>query len=61
MSPGAVCGDPRAAPEYLEARRHARRVPPEGPGNPRIPRLSAGLAPLNPQKPKNWWLWALGL
>ena len=29
MSPGAACGDPRAAPGYLEANRHARGVPPE--------------------------------
>ena len=33
MSPGAACGDPREAPEYLKASRHARRVSPEGPGN----------------------------
>ena len=32
MSPGAACGDPRAAPGYLEARRHARGVPPGAPG-----------------------------
>ena len=46
MSPGAAFGDARAAPGYLEASGHARRVPPEGPGNPD---LSAGLAPPDPQ------------
>ena len=29
MSPGAACGDPRAAPGYLDARR---RAPEEAPG-----------------------------
>ena len=29
MRPGAACGDPRAAPGYLEARR---RAPEEAPG-----------------------------
>ena len=28
MSPGAACGDPRAAPGYLEASRRAPEVPP---------------------------------
>ena len=28
MSPGAACGDPRAAPGYMEARRHAPRGAP---------------------------------
>ena len=58
MSPGAACGDPRAAPGYLEARRHAGGVSPEGPGNRALRDL---LAPPNKLKPKNWWLWALGL
>ena len=40
MSPGAVCGDPRTALGYLEARRHARRVSPDGPGNRALSGLS---------------------
>ena len=49
MIPGAACGDPRAAPEYLEARRRARRVPPGGGGKTE---LRALLAPLNKLKPE---------
>ena len=30
MRPGAACGDPRAAPGYLEASRHAQGGAPEG-------------------------------
>ena len=54
MSPGAACGDPRAALGYLEARRHAQRVSPEGPGNPALTKV---LAPRKPQEATNWWLW----
>ena len=41
MSPGAACGDPRAAPAYLEARRHAGRVSLEGLGNPALSGLGS--------------------
>ena len=58
IRPGAVCGDPRAAPGYVEARRHARRVPPGGGGKTEFVYI---LAPPNLQQPINWWLWALGL
>ena len=36
----------------MEARRHARRVPPEGPGIPRYPRIVALLALPNKLKPQ---------
>ena len=58
MSPGAACGDPRAAPEYLEARRHAQGSALGGGWKRQVLYI---LAPPNPQQPINWWLWALGL
>ena len=33
MSPGAACGDPTAAPEYMEAPRPAPGEAPGGGGN----------------------------
>ena len=53
MSPGAACGDPTAAPGYLEARRRARRVPPGG-GCKRTWYL-----PWPPQTPKTYKLVAM--
>ena len=55
MSPGAACGDPRAAPGYLE---HRRRAPGESPGcggNPALTGHSGGPGP-----PKNYKLVAMG-
>ena len=50
MSPGGACGDPRAAPRYLEAHRHARSVSPEGGGNRALRRRLALPNKLKPQK-----------
>ena len=53
MSPGAACGDPRAAPGYLEARRHARGGAPEG-------GCKRSLCPAwPPQTPKTYTLMAM--
>ena len=52
MSPGAACGDPRAAPGYLEARRHAWRVPPGSGGKRTGPALVYILALPNKLKPQ---------
>ena len=54
MSPGAACEYPRAAPGYLEARRHARRVPPGGPGK------RSWWRAWPPQTPKTYKLMAMG-
>ena len=60
MSPGAACGDPRAAPGYMEASRRAPGLP-QGAGVKRSEaRLRAGLAP-DPQQPIDWWLWAISV
>ena len=50
MSPGAAGGDPRAAPGYLETRRHARRVPPGCGGNRALVLFLALPNKLKPQK-----------
>ena len=64
MSPGAACGDPRAAPGYVEASRHARGCPGR-PGfnglEPTGTNLVTGLAPPDPQQPIDWWLWAISV
>ena len=57
MSPGAACGDPRAAPGYLEASRHARGMPPGG-GGKRTGTELRGAWP--PQTPKTYKLMAMG-
>ena len=48
MSPGAACGDPRAAPGYLEASRHARGGAPGCGGKTDLRRFLAPLTPNNP-------------
>ena len=47
MSAGAACGDPRAAPGYVEASRHARGGPPGGGGKTELVDLLAALTTKN--------------
>ena len=55
--PVAACGDPRAALGYLEA----TGMPGGCSRKPDVNGLKHPPGSSNNQKPKNWWLWALGL